>query len=1483
MSSEKHIAPWITFFGWIVAIGLILIVGFRFFISTELALRVIEEKIESEIEEVLGADLILTSISGDVWDNLLIEGIEIQKDAHSVSIARLSMKYVLVDLVFGDPVINSLIIDGIDVSIDFETINEIVWTNNTGEDKTEEDVFYVNQIQIIDGDFDIKSNQYLPDSLISLDNLAFQGDLRTGSNQRLGIDDLNFQINHGRLPEAVSFGLDGAITNHSISLNDLIFGMGESIIKGALNADFMSDKLSGIVSSESFDLSDFIYELTPYANKTDFQVELYLSGSFDDFNVKVEIDDPDLQNFNLQTGFLWQDGLYINSVNVIADYVNSSNLFDSLHFIGGPIELELNGHISVLNESTDFEWSAGVSNLEINEYHLEKVYSSGELKESSAIGNLEFLSVAGEDLNASFRVDSVFSNRPSWNLDYFIQNLNPRSISRDFAVGRINASGKIGGETFSFPNADIDITISNKHPDTGENLRWIIENDFIDEVYLSASFSTEKLISEGYLRIIDSELGIEVQAFYPFDLQSEYTYQANFDNVNIGYLSLFEGNTTSLTGGLYGIGNGRSPENASIFGSLTLQSGQINNAQIESFDASVQYENGMLTIREGNLESEIADGEVTGQRDLMDVTNPENRLDLNLNIKNLKPLAGLFGLVALEANGELEGSIQQNIEGVLKGDFELNLSDVMIDSVFSAEEVLGTSKIIIESESSFDASLEIVQPLIKGLVFQDIKMETIGTITSDSLKSDFEINIIGSERGRLIQQGSLNKDIIQELSDIQFTRFDFLSAETDLLLQRPFNIRVFKTDFGTDTLSLSSDTGAFLEFAVPFSSENEAIAFVSGNNFDLGLIQEIVFGERFLDGILSGEVNYHQTPGDVLGNGLTRIDKLAYKGAEADSLIFSFDIINERLNAQGNVYWDSTLAVTAWANVPFVVDKEELDEEFYSRPIRGGLDLQPTNLIKFGTLLNEFGLENTTGIATVNGEMSGEAGSPQITGIVEIDEPELSGIPIDRLAAELSYANSSKSLIIQSEIFALNTPVAELNIAYPLDYDFRTFDLYLPDQYDNIEISAVTNNLNIALFNDFVDPNYINSMNGELNADLQFKGPLGNIQPEGAFNLRNASFEVPYSGIFLENIAMQIDVDSTALTISRMYAESGRGRMSVNGSADLDGIIPTNVLLDVDARLFELINRRDVNFEIDLDATLSGEIERPELIGDLIVNEGYFLLENFGDDLLEDIVLEDEIIESFAPFDSLTIDVIVEFNRDFFIRSSDYLDLELEPSGLLDLKKNRNEQVKLFGVLDVYEGYSRPLGKRFELENGTITFTGSYIDPDLDTRFFYIPQTRQKGESVVLYYLIQGTHLNPDFSFESDPQMEQSDVICYAFFNKPCYSLESWQSVFAEENDAESFQALSDVLLDEFETLATRELGVDIVQIDNSGQNGRTAITTGWYLNERTFFSIINELTSSTPKTLFVLEYLLNENWDLIITQGDDSRQGIDVRYQFDY
>ncbi len=1483
MRSEKHIARLITVFAWSVAIALFLLIGVRFLISTEWALGIIEEKIKAELNEELNADTEIARVSGDAWNNLTIEEFEIKADEFKISIKKLTVNYVLIDLILGDPLVESLHIDGVNAHIDIDKAENALGGIQAGENPEAVSTFIVDQIQILNGDFHLISNRYLPDTLISVNELAFFGDLKIGDKSSLGINDLNFQINHGRLPEAISLGLDGEISNEAISLNDLILGIGESVVEGALNADLFSNNITGLLAAETFKVTDLISDVSPNFDFSKLKLELELEGTLNEFGITLKADGDQIQNLELKTDIQWNQGPQVQSIYLFADFFNSSNLIDSVQIVGGPFEVNMSGNLISIDTSSDFEWSAGISNLEINKLHFEHIKTKGALENGSTSGYLELLSASGETLKSDINIDSVFSAEPNWNVDYFIQNFNPNRFNEDFVSGDINASGRITGNSYAPLESQVDITIQNQHPETGEKYLWEIGEDWINEIDLYISVGKEKLISEGFIRVLSSEIEIEIQAYNPFDIKSEYTYQANFKNLDIGNLSMFEGNSTSLTGGLYGIGNGRTPENASIFGSLSLQNGQINNANIDSFDASVQYEYGMLTIREGNLKSDIADGEITGQRDLMDVTNPENRLNLNLNLKNLQPLTGLFGLTALEANGQLDGVIQQDAEGLLTGEFDLNLINVLVDSVFTADEVIGTSNVQIESQRIFEANLEIVRPLIQGLVLQDILMKTNGALSQDSLIADFEITVIGSERGRLAQEGSIRKNIVQKLSDIQFTRFDFISKDSDLLLQRPFNVRIFQSEFGTDTLNLSSDAGAFLEFSIPFFSETEALAFVTGDNFDIGLIQDIVFGERFIDGILSGEINYHQTPGDVLGNGLTRIDQLSYKGAEADSLIVSFDIINERLDARGNVYWDSTLAVSGWANVPFVIEKNELDEEFYNRPVRGKLDIIPTDLSKFEQILSDIGIENTTGIISINGGMSGEAGSPQFTGTIEVDDPILSGIPVDRISAEFDYLNQSNRLIIQSEIFARNTPVAEFSIAYPLEYDFRTLELYLPDSNDELEIKAVTNDLNIAIFNDFVDPNYISNLDGILNVDLQFSGPLGNIKPDGFLNIRGGNLRVPYSGIQLKNMIMQMNIDSTKLEISNFYAESGQGRLFSSGTATLNGIFPQEISMIIDANLFELVKTREMNLIVDLNTDLEGNITNPFFTGNATVRRGFYMLTNFGEESIEEIILEDEEIASFSPYDSLNIDLEISFPRNFYVRSRDYLDMEVEPKGSINFYKEKATEPKVFGVLSIDDGYIRPLGKQFKVENGALTFIEDVENPELEIQSSYVPQTRQKGESVLLYYNINGTRNEPEFSFGSDPVMEQEDVICYTLFNKPCYSLESWQSVFADANGAQAFQAISDILLDEVENLATRQLGVDVVQIDNSGQNGRTAITTGWYLNERTFFSIINELTSSTPKTLFVLEYLLSENWDLIITQGEDSRQGIDVRYQFDY
>ena len=70
---------------------------------------------------------------------------------------------------------------------------------------------------------------------------------------------------------------------------------------------------------------------------------------------------------------------------------------------------------------------------------------------------------------------------------------------------------------------------------------------------------------------------------------------------------------------------------------------------------------------------------------------------------------------------------------------------------------------------------------------------------------------------------------------------------------------------------------------------------------------------------------------------------------------------------------------------------------------------------------------------------------------------------------------------------------------------------------------------------------------------------------------------------------------------------------------------------------------------------------------------------------------------------------------------------------------------------------------------------------------------------------------------------------------------------------------------------------------NRSAYGSTTTVKTGWYLSDRTFFAVLNEITGRSPKTLFTLEYLLRRNLELVVTQGDDNREGIDLRWNFDY
>jgi hypothetical protein len=94
-----------------------------------------------------------------------------------------------------------------------------------------------------------------------------------------------------------------------------------------------------------------------------------------------------------------------------------------------------------------------------------------------------------------------------------------------------------------------------------------------------------------------------------------------------------------------------------------------------------------------------------------------------------------------------------------------------------------------------------------------------------------------------------------------------------------------------------------------------------------------------------------------------------------------------------------------------------------------------------------------------------------------------------------------------------------------------------------------------------------------------------------------------------------------------------------------------------------------------------------------------------------------------------------------------------------------------------------------------------------------------------------------------------------------------------------------EVLLGKAEDLIAGRFGVDTMEVSSYkvGSRSATAIRTGWVLNARTQFAIVNEVRGSTPRTRFLLEYRLSERLQLVLTQGGERGEGVDLVWSREY
>lgn len=1475
-----------SFKGWFLAaiFLLILLISGRFLLKSAWLFEKVRGIVVEQASQQLNGHLSIEDIEGDLMKGFTARNI-ILDDTSSAEIARVDsvkIRYDLFKALFSPHKFNSIEIFGSNIFVEqqadssWNVLNLIPETGESAE-SSEPLYWFVEGLKLSGANIEIHSEQYLPDDHLFLDNITAilsGGMLETGISGNLR--QLDFSIREGRLPQPVDVYLAGATQEDRYTLDSIVINTGRSVLRGSARYE------EGGEIDQKAELSPLSWrDIAEYSADTpieqNLQIELGASGTLDNLQLTLDASGNGMKQFHIQaiTGF--QEAMSLKELNLEVEELDgplltgleNTPVIQSLNFRGDGIVLL----DSV--ETSDWQGNLEIGNAAYQKYRVDRLntdyrFEQGELNIEGTIGyeNQEILITA--------KVDSLFGDQPGWEFHVNAQQFDPALWLQDpYYAGNLDIGIDAMGSGLNANDftSSTDIIVSGKKL-CGQNFS-----------NLSFSGSINHNSVEGQLegQITESRANME---FAILDWQSnpKYDFSLQMSRLNFAEFNGLQEFPSFLNGTIVGSGTSFDPEQMSMMATVNFDSSIVNGEEIEELNTDLQIEDQFVIVDDGSLESPIADASFTLHHHLSDLTNSANRLNFDTTLKDLRPLAPLFAVEMLRSEGSISGNLGRNVEGMLQFNGDLNLENVAIDTLFSAQKISGRLVSYILDDPEFDLNVKLSEPAVYQNSVQDMQLYLYANKRESITEGNVNLAITNGNNSSLQHGGTFSVDSTTFM--LTTNQLTFQTGVRQLNLEQPFNINYTDNTLRVDSFTISTEQReAYLQFRAPRIDSLNQQAGLHAQNLNVGVLQQTILKESYFEGYLNGSISIHNSPDTLEASIVGNLTQLKFYEGEMDSLNLNMDIKDEWLTASLESWHQNNRLAEGSVRVPYLPgDPLTFDGQFFERQVEGEFNVYESQLSYWLSFLPGGTPEQTNGTVVLESSLSGIAGNPDLEGRFTISDGLFSGVRVDTVGMDIAYLHENEHIQFSGSAVRDQRQILDFNTDLPFLVDLKRAEVYIPSGEDEIFVDLKTNNFDLALFNSYLNREFVRGVSGRLEGALTLSGAMNNLQAEGEMQLAKGSMRIIPAGITLSEISSNLVFRKETVELQQFTARSGPGRLRANGRVRMQSLEPKEVDITLRANQFSLLNTSDYRANINLDATMSGTAMAPVLKGSLTFLKGFYYLQDFGEASVESVELDNPDQQEFSNefYNALDMEMTISFDREFFIRNRQYLDMEVELDGEVDLVKEPQQDLQMFGSLEGVDGYARPLGKEFGLEEALVSFYGPVNNPELQIRSRYTPP---QAAGVRIFYIIEGTLEEPEFRFDSRPELELQDIISYTLFGRPFYELESWEQVVAGSSNSPSAADYAlEVVLDRVEMLASRRLGIDVVEIDNSqsGSNN-TVIKTGWYLNPSTFFAILNEIDGTNPKTLFTLEIILRENLELIITQGDDTRQGIDLQWQKDY
>lgn len=1468
---------------WIVLLCIVGLIGFiRLSLMTGPVHRWVKNTIVDVAKNQLAPSLSIDDLSGDLWNSATLTNVVLTRDGTVASIDTVHIEFSPLSYFSDAFKIHEVRLVKPFVKIKQQpdsTFNVQKWLTST-DTTSSTFAFSVSNLLIKNGRFDVNMPQTLPDSSFIIDDLNLAGSVGYfGERYDAKINDFNFNIKNTRLDSPVSFAAVADANESSITLEKLVIATGNSMLNATGRANLIDSTTDIHASVNPLGWKDIAAYMDSVPIQKDIQMELQLNGSAKDFEATIDAKADGIDGLSIRGNFNRHTAITLTSLRVSADQLDLET------FMGDTsmprlqnLDFSAQGRVPLDEyQKAQMQGTLSAANIKQGDYQLDRIQGTFTLENENAKIRLEPVN-GGQRLIANANLSQIWSDQPSVFVTVKGTQINPATWVGDSQYnGSLTFNGQVSGAGW-FPEQDV------------WNYKFSVNDSRlmqqpIDKATFTGKFNQQRATNQTRILIAESEVKFQAEAK---QLQAipQFSYTLNIKNLNLADLTGLEEYPSFINASAIGNGEGSSLENLEMQTTLQMDSSVFKGEEIQNFVVNAQITDSIVWVQNANLTSGIADGTFSGRFHLQDFYASDNSMKLNLELKDLSSFASLAEVEILQAKGTINGELAPAGQDSLVFNGMVDLTDINYDNQFIAQKIDGDVRVELEEDPQFLVDVNISQPNISSVDIQNIGLKTEGKITESVTAGSFEVRLTGNNEGSINQAGTYR--LMEDTTSVELTGFDLTSSLRTLSLQKPFHATYTNGAIQTDTLFLSSDDDvAFMELSIPYADSLQQQAYLKGENLNLSVLQNAFLDEALIEGVLFGEMNIARTDTSLTATSDFVMSGLVYQETRLDTLLLRADIKNERLNGMMELHQGGELIAEGDLDVPFKIENpDQLDEGFFEQPVSGHLTLNALSLERFSRLLEQAGYENTKGTVQFNGSLEGQAGEPKLDAKLSLKDTELSGVPIDSLIASVNYQHQQSNLDFNATLTSLKQKALEVDASMPLNVDLRNFDVALPGPQDSISVNIITQQFNLKALNDFVNRDMARNLEGQIDGEVTIRGPRANLQTDGKFTLQRGAVRVVPAGIRLDHIESTVQFKPDKIVLSKLNMESGSGRLNAKGELALEQLVPGDIDITINAKNFKVANTDEYNALINLDLKVGGSVTRPDISGNLGVINGFIELDNFGEKSVEQIELDTTLTPQMqiSLYDSLSLDINIEFNRRFFVRNQRYLEMEIELEGQLDILKDTGQDVELFGTLNTVRGYARPLGKRFELEEGSLAFSGPPANPQLNIRTLYEPP--QANQEIKIWYTIEGTVEDPQFKYESSPPMDLAGIISYTLFGQPFYKLNpTEQSVASSSSNNAAADFAVEVLLDRVESLATRRLGIDVVRIENTrvGGDSGTSITTGWYINPKVFFAIQNLITGSTPTTGFYLEYYLQQNLKLILSQGNDNRQGVDVQWEYDY